>query len=59
MKSIEQKRMEALARREEDLEFWQRSLRIAVHEHQVDALKRKIKSAERDITNLKRKLSLS
>lgn len=56
MKSIEQKRTEALARRQDDLEFWQRSLRSAIHEHQVDVLKQKIKAAERDIANLRKKL---
>lgn len=59
MKSLEQKRMEALTRREKDLEFWERIVRREMSESEVDYAKAKIKSAERDIKNLKRKLSLS
>lgn len=59
MKSKHQKQMEALARRQKDLEFWQKSLKDAKFESQVDLLARKIKTAEREIKNLRLKLGLS
>lgn len=58
MKSIEQKRTEALARREKDLEFWERVAKATTCEDLPHVLA-KIVGAKRDITNLKRKLSLS
>ena len=59
MKSIEQKRTEALARRIKDVEFWQKALKVAKFESQVDRAAHKIKAAQRDIANLIKKLGRS
>jgi hypothetical protein len=63
MKSIEQKRTEALARRIKDLEFWQKCFnKTPEHEYDEQAkdhFKSKIKAAQRDIANLIKKLGRS
>jgi len=58
MKSIEQKRTEALARRIEDVEFWQR-LAKDTHCDDLPKVLSKITAARRDITNLLKKLGRS
>jgi UDP-glucose 6-dehydrogenase len=59
MKSIEKKRTEALARNLSNLEMWQRLLKQTDDndKDQKAHLITKIKNVERDISNLRRKLS--
>lgn len=56
MKSIDEKRKDALARREKELAFWERQ--IPGEKFNAEDLTTKLKRAKADIANLKKKLEI-